>query len=296
MPIRRDLHRQNRRSWDAATVAHNSHKGDQARFLREGGSTLFPEEIDLLGDLAGVALVHLQCNSGQDSLSLAWLGAVVTGVDFSDEAIACAEGLARDAAIAAEFVRADVYDWLDEAGRSGRRFDVAFSSYGALCWLSDLDAWARGISGVLRPGGRLVLVEFHPLALMFDERWALHWPYSSGGDPLEIDGVGDYVARSGDGLVPWGYREGIADFRNPHRAHEFAWGLGDLVTALLGAGLVLEALREYPYSNGARLFSGMREVPGRRMLPPEGIPHLPLMFGLSARKPRRWPPGLGRPG
>jgi len=79
-----DLHEANRLSWNAATVAHNSHKGDQAAFFRAGGSTLYPEEIDLLGDIAGLDLLHLQCNSGQDSLSLARLGANVTGVKGED--------------------------------------------------------------------------------------------------------------------------------------------------------------------------------------------------------------------
>ncbi|BAZ23858.1 putative methyltransferase [Kalymmatonema gypsitolerans NIES-4073] len=87
-PLRKDLHEENRLSWNEATKAHNSHKGDQAKFFRLGGSTLFPEEKELLGDIAGLSLVHLQCNAGQDTLSLVQLGAVATGVDISDEAIA----------------------------------------------------------------------------------------------------------------------------------------------------------------------------------------------------------------
>ena len=82
-PLRTDLHEANRLSWNAATVAHNSHKGDQAAFFRGGGSTLFPEELELLGPLAGRTLVHLQCNAGQDTLSLARRGAEATGVDPS---------------------------------------------------------------------------------------------------------------------------------------------------------------------------------------------------------------------
>ena len=86
--MRKDLHEANRLSWNAATQAHNSHKIDQAGFLRRGGSTLFAEELALLGDVRGLRIAHLQCNAGQDSLSLAALGALVTGVDISDEAIA----------------------------------------------------------------------------------------------------------------------------------------------------------------------------------------------------------------
>ncbi len=283
--MRRELHEENRLSWDAATAAHNSHKGDQAAWLRAGGSTLFPEELELLGDVSGRTLLHLQCNSGQDTLSLARLGAVATGVDISDEAVGFARRLSAESGIAAEFERADVYDWLEAAGRAGRRFDLVFSSYGAVCWLSDLRAWARGIAGVLAPGGRFVLVEFHPVAAMFDERMRLFFPYSSGGEPFAWeDGVGDYVARSGEGLLHGAeYREGAVDFRNPHRSHEFAWGVGDVVSALLEAGLVLEALREWPHSNGFRPFEGMRELPGRRFTVPEGAPAMPLMYGVAAR-------------
>lgn len=138
---RRDLHEQNRLSWNEATRAHNSHKGDQAKFFREGGSKLYPEERDLLGDLRGTRVVHLQCNSGQDSLSIARLGAHVTGVDISDEAIAFATRLSAESGIPATFVRSDVYDWFAAVAAGQDRWDVAFSSYGAICWLSDLDAW-----------------------------------------------------------------------------------------------------------------------------------------------------------
>src|SRR3954469_18087017 len=94
--LRKDMHEDNRRSWNAATDAHNSHKADQAAFFRDGGSTLYPEEIELLGDLHGKSLVHLQCNAGQDTLSLAGLGATVTGVDISDTAISFAQQLSTD--------------------------------------------------------------------------------------------------------------------------------------------------------------------------------------------------------
>jgi SAM-dependent methyltransferase len=282
---RRDLREQNRRSWNAVVGAHDSHRGDLAGFLREGGSTLFPEERALLGDMSGKALVHLQCNCGGDSLSLALLGATVTGVDISDEAILCAQSLSSEAGIPAEFVRADVYDWLEEATRTGRRFDIVFSSYGVICWLPDLDAWARGIAAVLRSGGRFVLVDFHPVAEMFDEQWNRVHAYPSGGEPRLIEeGIGDYVGESEGGLTPAGFVEGVRDFDNPQRCHLFRWGLGEVVTALAGAGLRISALEEYPYSNGERLFSGMRELPGRRMVPPEDVPNVPLMFGLSAEK------------
>jgi SAM-dependent methyltransferase len=287
-----ELREQNRISWNAAVGAHESHRGGLARFLSEGGSTLFSEERALLGDLEGKTLAHLQCNSGGDSLSLALLGAKVTGVDISDEAILYARRLSSETGIPADFVRADLYDWLEIAAREERRFDVVFSSYGVVCWLRDLATWACGIASVLRAGGRFVLVDFHPVAGMLDERWNHVRGYPSGGEPQFFrEGVGDYVGESAGGLTPEGFVEGAQAFENPHHCHLFRWGLGEVVTAIAGAGLRILALEEYPYTNGERLFARMRELPGRRMVPPEDVPAVPLMYGICARND---PPSAGR--
>ncbi len=283
--LRKDLHDQNRLSWNEATTVHNSHKRDQARFLRDGGSTLFPEEIELLGDIAGQSVVHLQCNAGQDTLSLARLGATVTGVDISDAAIDFARRLSEESGIAATFERMDVYDWLTQAAQEGRQYDAVFASYGALCWLSDLPLWARGVAAILKPGGRVAVLEFHPFGFIFEEDWSLRYPYPAEGKHFAWDdGIGDYVGRSGEALAPSGYLEGVQGFSNPVTCHEFAWGVGDIVMALLGAGLTLTMLREYPFANGCKQFERMRELPGRRMVPPEDIPSMPLMLGVVARK------------
>src|ERR687890_1426291 len=282
---RRDLREQNRLSWNAVVSAHDSHRGDLSRFFSEGGSTLFQEERDLLGDLEGRSLVHLQCNSGGDSISLARLGATVTGVDISDEAVSSARDLAEKTGIRVNFERADVYDWLQKASHEGRRFDVAFASYGVICWLPDLRTWAGGIAGILNPGGRFVLIDFHPAAEIFDRDWNHVNDYPYGGELLLLnEGVGDYVAESDGGLTPAGFVEGTRGFENPEPCHLFRWGLGEIVTALAGTELGILALKEYPYSNGERHFGGMRELPGRRMVPPEGVPAVPLMYGISAEK------------
>lgn len=282
---RREIREQNRRSWNAVVGAHDSHRGDLVGFLRDGGNTLFPEERELLGDLEGKKLAHLLCNSGGDSISLAKLGATVTGVDISDEAIRSAGQLSEKTGIPAHFERADIYDWLVSAARDGRRFDIVYSSYGVVCWLPDLTSWAAGISALLDPGGRFVLVDFHPAADMFDEDWSLAHDYPSGGAPLPLaEGVGDYVAGSEGGLTPAGFEDGVRDFENPESAQLFQWGLGEVVTALAGAGLRITTLKEYPYSNGERHFARMRELQVRRMVPPEGVPAIPLVYGLRAAR------------
>ena len=282
---KRKLHEVNRLSWNAATKAHNSHKSDQAAFFRTGGSTLRPEEIALLGDIRGQVLVHLQCNAGQDTLSIvSKLGATATGVDISDEAINFARKLSADSGIPATFVRADVYDWLEETVHSEMRYDVVFSSYGALCWLSDLKTWAKGIHNILKPGGRFVLVEFHQAAMMFEEGWHLTYDYMGGEAVRFEDGVGDYVALTGS-VSEGAYQDGVDTFRNPNPVYEFAWGIADTVTTFLEAGMSLSALREYTYCNGFKPFADMRELPGRRFTMPDGMPVIPFMFGLVAQKP-----------
>jgi SAM-dependent methyltransferase len=280
------LHEENRLAWNEATRAHNSHKGDQARALREGAGTLHPEELELLGDLRGLTLLHLQCNSGQDTLSLARLGATVTGVDISDEAISFAEKLSAQSGIPGRFIRADVYDWFEEAAARRETFDRVFCSYGVLMWLSDIARWGRGVGRVLAPGGRFVVVDYHPAGLMFDRSLKRDRSYFGDGTPYtESPGVGDYVAESKDSMGLAAYEPGVLDFKNPHRSHEFNWGIGQIVTALLDAGLRLEVLREYPYANNSKLYDDMVVLDGRRSTLPPEQPALPLMFGIAARRP-----------
>ncbi|GMU62051.1 MAG: SAM-dependent methyltransferase [Myxococcaceae bacterium] len=270
---------QNRRSWNAATVAHNSHKRDQASFLKRAG-TLFPEELGLLGPLRGKTLLHLQCNSGQDTLSLARRGARVTGVDISDEAITFAQALSCDSRIPGRFVRADVYDYLTAKRPT---FDVVFCSYGVTGWLEDLDRWAQGIARRLKRGGRFVYVEFHPVVFTFDECGRPAFPYSTHGVPLRGPGVADYVQASGPALAPSGYVAGVRNFVNPHGAVEFAWSLAEIVQAVLDAGLHVDHLSEYSWSNGFAPFRGMRRR-GAKYFPAPGQPQVPLMFSLRAVK------------
>lgn len=284
MDERAKIAEQNRRSWNAVVGAHESHRTGLASFLRNGGSTLFPEEVELLGEVKDKKLAHLMCNTGGDSLSLAKLGAFVVGADMSDEAIRRARKLSEETGIPARFERSEIHEWLEKTRREGHRFDVVFASYGVVCWLRDLDSWAEGIASILEPGGRFVLVDFHPFSAMLDGEWRISRDYFSSGPVRDESGVGDYVGDSGGGLVPYGFVEGARDFENPEECHLFRWGIGEVVTALAKVGTEIEVLREYPYSNGERHFSGMRELPGRRMAPPENCPSLPLMYGVSARK------------
>ena len=276
-------HELNRLSWNEGTKAHNSHKGDQAAFFRAGGSTLFADEIALLGDVRGADLLHLQCNCGQDTLSIArHLGARCTGVDISDEAIRFARQLSRDSGIAADFQRADIYDFFEDYAR---QYEIAFSSYGVLCWLSDLEAWGAGIAASLRRGGRFALVDFHPAFAIVDENWRLQYDYMGGVVHEFEHGVGDYVALTGSAAETDDLLPGARDFVNPYPGVEYQWGLAEVVSALLDAGLTVTHLREYDYCNGFKPMPDMRDLGGRRYAMPAHLPQrFPLMFGLVAEK------------
>ena len=268
-----------RQSWNLATKNHNAHKGDQAAFLRDGGGTLFPEELELLGPLDGKRLVHLQCNAGQDTLSLARRGARVLGVDLSDQAIAFARELSSRSGIPGEFVESELVAWMSS---TEERFELAFSSYGASGWMPDIHAWARGVARVLAPGGRFVYVEFHPTVWSVGKELRLDGDDYFASAPF-VTPVGDYVAESGAAL---GAVERGATEENRVPATAWQYGVGQVVDALLGAGLVLERLVEYPYSNGCRVHDKLVPDPtdARRWVWPEGTARLPLMFGLSARR------------
>jgi SAM-dependent methyltransferase len=222
----------------------------------------------------------LQCNSGQDTLSLAALGAQVTGVDISDEAVAFARALSVESGIPGTFERADVYDWL--AAAEPASFDLVFCSYGAIYWLSDIAQWGRGVARVLRGGGRIVTVDAHPLMMVFGETFNLQYMYS-GGAEVPDPGVHDYVASAGTALTPSGWEEGVKDFKNPHPNVGFQWGLSELVMALVEPGLRLEVLAEY-HNTKWKAFPVM--VPGENggfVLPP-GMSNIPLLLGLVASK------------
>jgi SAM-dependent methyltransferase len=227
----------NRALWDRWTQLHMAPQSDYAEPLarfRAGQTTLQETEIAELGDLTGKTLLHLQCHFGLDTLSWARRGAIVTGVDFSQEAIATARALSVEAGIAAQFICADVLEL--EPPAAGERFDVVYTSYGVLPWLSDLDRWASVIAQQLKPGGTFYLIDGHPV-----RRLLL---------PRRTDETGSPVAHDyfGSEPVPVQERGSYArlDVDEVYTAYYWTHGLGKVVTALCSAGLRIEYLHEFP--------------------------------------------------
>ena len=151
-------HQQNRLSWNEATQRHRSHKPDLIADFKAHPRTLYPEDVFLLGDVHGKTLVHLQCNDGQDTLSIAYhLGANATGIDISDSAIDFARELSAETGIPATFVRADIFEWF---AQNESPVDVIYTSYGAINWIADIQQWANGIAKNLKSGGKLARLIF----------------------------------------------------------------------------------------------------------------------------------------
>lgn len=158
----------NRKAWNEKTDIHiKSDFYDNKSFLK-GNTTLKSIELGMFGDVKGKTILHLQCHFGQDSISLARLGAKVTAIDLSDNAIANARKFAEQTNTDVEFICCDIFDlpnYLD------KQFDIIFTSYGVIGWLLDLDKWAKIVSKYLKSGGRFVFVEFHPFVWMYDDNF-----------------------------------------------------------------------------------------------------------------------------
>ncbi|MGH2344733.1 MAG: class I SAM-dependent methyltransferase, partial [Chloroflexota bacterium] len=169
--------------------------------------------------------------------------------------------------------------------QSDQRFDRAFASIGVLNYLSDLGLWMRGVASILRPGGRLVIVDFHPMLWTLDAQAQFGFPYFRDADYYGGEwGVGDYVADAEGALSPSGHLAGVRDFQNPFPSYDFRWNSSEIINSVLDAGMTLLVFREYPYLNGAKPFPNALPLPGRRWTMPEGLPSLPLMYGLAAAK------------
>jgi SAM-dependent methyltransferase len=258
----------NRENWDERAGIHAASDFYDIPGFREGRSTLRPFESDEVGEVSGRSMVHLQCHMGQDTLSWARLGARTVGLDFSEPAIRTAQGLAEEVQLAerARFVVSDVYN--AEAALQGERFDIVYTGLGALVWLPDLDRWAKVVASLLNPGGFLYLVEFHPFSDML------------GDDGRTVEQ--DYFDTGGDEVsYPYTYTGGPAMTRT--RQVQWQHPLGDVLTALAGAGLRLNFLRERD-ATLFRRFPVLEGFDGGYRFP-AGHPRVPLLYSLHATRP-----------
>ncbi|MDI6740391.1 MAG: class I SAM-dependent methyltransferase [Candidatus Edwardsbacteria bacterium] len=225
----------NKRLWNEKTSVHL--KADDfynVEGFKKGRSSLLPLEVKELGSVKGKTMLHLQCHFGLDTISWARKGAIPTGVDFSGKAIAAAASLSRELKIPVRFLCSDIYDL---PKKLKGRFDIVFTSYGVLCWLPDLKKWAKVIAYFLKPGGMFYIAEGHPFNYVFsnerdDKKLMVKYSYFHSERPTKWESEGSYADKT-------------AVIANP--SYEWTHSLGDIINALIGAGLQIEFLHEHPY-------------------------------------------------
>jgi SAM-dependent methyltransferase len=265
---------ENRGLWDEWTAIHETSAFYDLEGFRKGGIRIRPYELEEIGSVVDQSLLHLQCHFGIDTLSWARLGARVTGADFSPAAIELAGRLAIELGFPdARFIRStidELPDVLDD------RFDVVYTSRGVLGWLPSIRRWANVAAQFVRPGGRFYITEIHPVAQAFENEGVqpgelvLRYPYWEHHEPLSFPVHGSYADPTA----------------TVQAAAEHGWdhGLGEIVTALIEAGLEIKSLREYPFVDWQLDFLNEAED-GTWRLPSSVAGELPLMFSILAVKP-----------
>jgi SAM-dependent methyltransferase len=269
-----DALRENNALWDEWTKIHESSAFYDLEGFKRGGIRLSTYELDEIGPVEGLDLLHLQCHFGIDTLSWARLGARVTGADFSQAAVDLATSISVEIGQPdARFVRSTIND-LPQVLEGD--FDLVYTSRGVLGWLPDVKLWAQVVAHFVRPGGRFYITEIHPIAQAFENEGVaagelvLRYPYWEHAQPLSFPVKGSYADE--DAAV-------VTEME-----HGWDHGLGEIVTALIEAGLRIESLREYPFCEWKLDFL-VEGDDGRWRLPPSVEGELPVFFSILASKP-----------
>jgi SAM-dependent methyltransferase len=258
----REHFEKNKAKWNTWTPIHSASKFYDVEAFKAGKCSLFHVERDEVGDVRGKKLLHLQCHFGMDTLSWARLGADVVGVDFAEEAIKLAERLATDLNLSARFVCCNVYDL---PSHLHEQFDIVFTSSGVLCWLPDLRKWAETAAHFVKPGGFFYIHEFYFAAAAAASEGE---DYFSFGQPTLYEDAGTYAELDHPAVT-----QGV----------EWRHTLGDIVTALIQAGLRLEYLHEWPHSV-CPFTSDMKQGADGGWYDGERPNRFPLMFSLRVWK------------
>jgi len=255
----------NKELWNQRTVVHKDSSFYNLAGFKKGETVLTPIEINELGVVDGKTMLHLQCHFGMDSLDWARRGALVTGVDISDNAIQEATQLNKELGLNARFVCCNVYD---TSLHVKELFDIVFTSYGTIGWLPDLQPWANMIAERLKPGGVFYMADFHPVLWMFDDDFT-HIQYSyENKEVIVTESEGTYTDRNAD-----------------IKAKEYGWNhsISDLLNALIQAGLKINSFNEFMFSpypcfrNTVEVEKGRWHIKGL-----EG--KIPMMYSLKAVK------------
>ena len=266
LPMLKDYVDINRKSWNSRVDTHYDSDFYDVKSFIAGETSLNSIELDLLNDIQDKSVLHLQCHFGQDTISLARMGAQATGIDLSDKAIDKAIGLAQETSSDCRFICCDVYDLPNHLEET---FDIVFVSYGTIGWLPDIDRWADVIAHYLKPGGQLVFVEFHPVVWMFDDYFkTVAYRYFNSG-PIHETEEGTYAdkqSKTQQEFVMWNH------------------GLAEVMTSLINKGLTIKSFQEYDYSPYDCFRETMETEPGKYQIATMGD-KLPMVYSVVAEKP-----------
>ena len=258
-----DYKKINKESWNKRTEVHYTSEFYNNKAFIAGAQSLRSIELELLGDVSGLSILHLQCHFGQDTISLARMGALVTGVDLSNKAIEKAQELAKITQTDANFICCDIYDLPKHLDK---KFDLVFTSYGTIGWLPDLTQWAQVIQCFLKPDGRFIMAEFHPVVWMFDDDFT-HVKYNYANDGPIIEALdGTYTnpeAKIHGDYVTWNH------------------GIAEVLTALLDHGLQINTFKEYDYSPYDCFSNTVKVGPNQFRIKTMGN-KIPMVYSIAA--------------
>lgn len=258
--------------WDEFAKEHFQIENEfySVKAFLEGKTSLRQFELKEMGNVRGKKLLHLQCHFGLDTLSWAREGAIVTGIDFSGEAIRLAKILASKANLAVNFIQTNLYDLPKVLSE---KFDIVYSSIGVLCWLNDLIKWAEIIAHFLKSGGFFYIAEGHPVSKMFDndhqKELQLKYNYFHSSEPLELIASGSYASDT--------------PHMPPHKEYEWDHSISDIINSLIQAGLKIEFFNEYPFNSYKVFAFSEKDSNGYYRLKNQKV-EIPLLFTLKASK------------
>lgn len=255
----------NKEAWNNKTSVHIASPFYNIAAFKAGATSLNDIELNLLGNIKGKSILHLQCHFGQDTIALNRLGATTVGVDLSDKAIAYAKQLAEETNSTAQFICCNIYDLPEHLDR---HFDIVYTSYGTIGWLPDLDKWAQIIANYLKPGGQFIFVEFHPLVWMYDDHFdKIAYSYFMQEPIIETED-GSYADKSADikqTNITWNH------------------SLSEVMSCLLKNNLSLKAFNEYDYSP-YNVFHNMVEYEPKKYRIGHIYHTIPLVYSIIAEK------------
>lgn len=255
----------NKKWWDDVTHIHANSKLYDLKSFKKGKTSLQSIEKEELKNVKGKTLLHLMCHFGMDTLSWAREGAIVTGVDLSEKSIHLAKQLSKDINTPAQFISSDIYDL---PKRLDKKFDIVFTSYGVLCWVSDIQKWAQIINHYLKNGGTFYMVELHPFTNILSHKFKIYYDYFDKG-PYIDDSSGTYT-----------------DWEADIKGKTYIWlhTISDVINALAKQGLQIEYMHEFPFTIYDQFPGSMKKNKKGQYVLKNDTKQIPLLFSLKATK------------